>query len=431
MTTPTPIKKILQFTAINDTWGGWENNTDYEVSGESGNDQLYGYHGNDTLRGDEGDDSIYGGLGNDSLLGGSGQDKLFGGEGNDDIDGGADNDEAFGGLGNDNIKGGSGNDSLFGDDGQDSLEGNEGNDSLFGEGGRDHLSGNEGDDALYGGADDDVLTGDDGADALYGGDGQDSLKGGAHQDSLYGGTDHDLLTGGAGNDALYGEAGDDILIGIESSTANATDQGINTVDVYVGGAGRDLFVLGNVTHFFYDDGDASTVGASDYALLKDFNRFEDTIRLKGTAGDYVVAALPTAIANEFSQMYTAGLYRDTDGSGTWGNTDELIAVVEHLSPESLVLTGNYFQYTDGPAPSNWHPINDSQWEMVFSDEFDLTSLNANKWNTRYSHNIYEGRTNPWNGEHQAYVGDNEIINGVTYDAFEFNNGVLNVKGVVG
>lgn len=428
-------KKVFwHLSEYNDVWGGWESATDYGVWGYGGNDTLYGYVGNDTLSGDAGDDEIYGSLGDDSLLGGEGRDRLFGGEGNDKIEGGANEDEVFGGQGHDEIEGGSGHDQLFGGTGDDTLEGNDGNDTLYGENGQDVLFGNEGNDSIHGGAGNDVLFGNANADALFGNEGEDYLSGDSGSDHLYGGDDSDTLVGGTGSDHLYGEAGDDTLIGvlIDESGANGSGSngsmtlGINTVDTLIGGAGQDTFVLGDATTVFYDDGDAQTAGENDYALIKDFNRFEDTILLQGSASDYVVAALPASLESAFSHVITAGLYRDSNGSGIWDETDELIAVVEQIDAKRLVLESGYFQFTDVPERETWHPATDAGWELVFSDDFDSTALDSQLWNTRYAHNVYGGRTNPWNAEHQAYVGDNEVIDGVTYDAFEFDDGVLSI-----
>ncbi|WZI66460.1 MAG: family 16 glycosylhydrolase [Gloeotrichia echinulata IR180] len=95
----------------------------------------------------------------------------------------------------------------------------------------------------------------------------------------------------------------------------------------------------------------------------------------------------------------------------------------------MVLGANYFEYTNKPNVGTWRPENDSKWELVFSEEFDGNSLNQKKWNTRYTRqNFYQGRTNIWNNESQYYVGDGEVINGVLYDAFEFNNGTLSIVG---
>ena len=62
-----------------------------------------------------------------------------------------------------------------------------------------------------------------------------------------------------------------------------------------------------------------------------------------------------------------------------------------------------------------HPKDDSNWELVFSDEFDGTSLDLSKWNTTY---YYGARTNSFNNEAQYYVDD----------AFEFNDGILSIVG---
>ena len=394
------------------------------IRGGKGNDKLFGGNGDDEIDGDDGDDEIFGEGGRNKLRGGRGQDRIFGGNDNDEISGGEGEDTLYGNGGDDFIQGDEHNDAIFGGDGDDTLEGNSGDDTVFGEADNDTISGNEGDDYLNGGTGNDTINGDAGNDYIYGYDGDDNLRGSGENDTLDGGNGNDSLVGGLGNDILYGEDGDDILVGVETDATSA--MGANSIDTYVGGAGNDVFVLGDANGVFYDDGDATTNGASDYALVKDFNRFEDTIQLNSTVSDYVMADLLSSLEAAFSGMNVAGIYQDTDGNGTWDNTDELIAVVEHLSPESLVLDAAYFQYTDEPNQSPWHPANDSDWELVFSDEFDLSTLDSSKWSTKYSHNVYGGRTNPWNGEHQAYVGDNEVINGVEYDAFDFNNGVLSI-----
>ena len=71
--------------------------------GNSGNDTLDGYEGNDYIDGGGGSDTIYGYEGNDQLYGGAGwgRDSLFGGAGNDYLDGGWDMDSLYGGAGSD------------------------------------------------------------------------------------------------------------------------------------------------------------------------------------------------------------------------------------------------------------------------------------------------------------------------------------------
>lgn len=395
-----------------------------KIKGGKGNDKLFGGNGDDAIDGEDGDDTIFGEGGRNKLRGGRGRDLIFGGDDNDEISGGEDEDTLYGNGGDDFIQGDAHNDIIFGGDGNDTLEGNSGDDTVFGEADNDTIAGNAGNDYLNGGTGNDTIDGNAGNDYIYGFDGDDNLRGSGENDTLDGGSGNDSLIGGLGNDTLYGEDGDDTLVGVETDETGV--MGANSVDIYVGGAGNDVYVLGNATGVFYDDGDATTDGVSDYALIKDFNRFEDTIQLNGTANDYVVTDVPSSLDSTYSGMNVAGIYQDTDGNGGWDNTDELIAVVEYLSPESVVLDAVYFQYTDDPNQESWHPANDSDWELVFSDEFDVSFIDSNKWSTKYSHNVYGGRTNPWNGEHQAYVGDDEVIDGVEYDAFDFNNGVLSI-----
>jgi Ca2+-binding RTX toxin-like protein len=85
---------------------------------------IYGTTGDDSnLKGGSGDDDIYGYAGNDTIDGGDGNDNIYGGAGNDVIDGNLGDDKIDGGTGNDVINGNLGNDTyLFGKgDGQDSL----------------------------------------------------------------------------------------------------------------------------------------------------------------------------------------------------------------------------------------------------------------------------------------------------------------------
>lgn len=85
--------------------------------------------------------------------------------GGDDELFGFDGDESFDGLaGDDLIAGGAGNDNLSGSEGSDTLQGAAGNDRLFGGNGADVLQGGEGDDTLSGEAGDDKLEGGKGAD---------------------------------------------------------------------------------------------------------------------------------------------------------------------------------------------------------------------------------------------------------------------------
>ncbi|MCG8364926.1 MAG: hypothetical protein MJA27_16555, partial [Pseudanabaenales cyanobacterium] len=385
------------------------------LRGGRGRDRLFGGDGDDDIDGGDGDDEIFGEGGRNILRGGRGRDLIYGGSDTDEIYGGADEDTIYGGAGDDIIQGNEDGDTIYGGDGNDSIEGNSGGDTIFGENHDDTIVGNGGNDYINGGLGDDNLQGNRGNDYIYGYDGQDTLKGGSGNDTLDGGNGNDILEGGAGSDQLYGEDGDDRLNGVGAT-------GTGSIDLLVGGAGQDAFVLGDQAGAFYNDNDSTTLGAADYAILRDFNRLEDTLELHGTATDYVVASITGDLLPDYADTNTAGILLDANGNGVYDATDELIAVVEHLSPDSLVLDASYMKYTDSPVVYPWDPAADEKWELVFSEEFTLETIDTAKWNTRYTHhNHYDGRTSPWNNESQYYVGDNEVIDGVTYDAFEFDN----------
>ena len=84
------------------------------IIGGSGNSELFGNGGNDTLKGDfeepGGSDKLFAGKGDDLLLGGNGDDILLGESGNDTL---------LGEGGNDFLLGGAGSDVLFGGEGVD------------------------------------------------------------------------------------------------------------------------------------------------------------------------------------------------------------------------------------------------------------------------------------------------------------------------
>jgi Ca2+-binding RTX toxin-like protein len=419
-------KKTIALTQGDDVWGGWETGINYQVFGYGGKDTLYGYLGDDLIDGGDGNDKVYGGAGNDTLSGGRGNDLLNGGSGNDTLFGGDDDDSLYGGDGNDWLYGDAGNDLIYGFNGLDFISGGDGQDTLYGENDDDILQGNKGNDYLDGGAGKDSLSGGEGNDSLYGFTGDDVLQGDEGSDILQGGDGEDALYGGTGNDSLSGSNGNDSLDGAGNNTEASGRIGTQSIDTLIGGIGNDKFILGNVASAYYDDGNSVNVGTSDYAVIKDLNRLKDKIQVFGSVSDYVVGNLPNAIASQHGAN-SAGIFIDKDRSKSLTASDELIAVVENVGASGLVLDKGLLQGTDG-VNTQFHPANSSDWELVFSDEFNASSLDMSKWNTRYKSDLYGGRTNIWNAEKEYYVGDNETINGVNYDGFEFNNNTVSIVG---
>jgi hypothetical protein len=116
--------------------------------------------------------------------------------------------------------------------------------------------------------------------------------------------------------------------------------GRNSVDVLMGGTGRDRFWLGDATMVFYDDGQPNQPGLRDYALIKDFRPGEDMIQLHGSRSQYLLGASP------IRRIQGTGLFLDTDRNGVLNRQDELIGIVE--GTQRLNLGASYFSYTGLP-----------------------------------------------------------------------------------
>ena len=222
-------------TTTETSTGGTSSVTDTLTIGVVSNDEdldSLGTAGNNTLTGDAGDNTLYGGTGNDTLTGNAGEDVLYGGSGNDTIDGGDDNDSLFGGAGDDTIDGGDGADFIFGGTGDDALTGGAGNDALHGGLGDDVLAGGLGDDVLDGGEGNDTATGGDGNDIFIfaSGDGTDTFNagGGAWTDTvdLDGVEGQPAYSGWSLNGATVVDTGDDYLVlAVDSNGTITFDDG--------------------------------------------------------------------------------------------------------------------------------------------------------------------------------------------------------------
>jgi len=87
-------------------------------------------------------------------------------------------------------------------------------------------------------------------------------------DSIDGGFGNDYLSGGVGNDSIVGNVGNDSLVGTDS-----TSFGANELDLLIGGAGNDTFILATAGFNFY-----VANGINDYARIVDFTT-GDSIQL--------------------------------------------------------------------------------------------------------------------------------------------------------
>ena len=109
--------------------------------------------------------------------------------------------------------------------------------------------------------------------------------GNSEKDILTGNDEDNVLIGNAGSDRLNGLAGDDTLIGVDPTNPNP-GEGERERDRFRGGAGADLFVLGDENGIFYLD-ETSRFGRRSHAIIRDFESEVDQLQLSGDADDYI------------------------------------------------------------------------------------------------------------------------------------------------
>jgi Ca2+-binding RTX toxin-like protein len=102
--------------------------------------------------------------------------------------------------------------------------------------------------------------------------------GSKYDDSIVGANKSSKLTGGGGNDKITGGSKNDIITGTDS-----TYKGVGEIDTLTGGGGKDKFILGDKNGAYYVGN-----GANDYALITDFNLFQDSISI-GSLKNYSFA----------------------------------------------------------------------------------------------------------------------------------------------
>ena len=137
------------------------------------------------------------------------------------------------------------------------------------------------------------------------------------------GSGDQVLWGTIQADTIVGGSGNDRLTGVLASGLTAIALGAGQVDLLTGGAGADVFVLGDQRGIFYNDTISSDLGRRDYAQISDFRSGVDKVQLAS-------AFYLTAVNNG-----TTSLYWDRTGNGQLNTsgirTDELIAVFSNAT----------------------------------------------------------------------------------------------------
>jgi YD repeat-containing protein len=321
-------RRSLIGTDVRDRIFGYD--TDDLLTGNSGDDDLDGGLGNDTLTGDSGIDNLHGGAGNDLLLGGGDKDLIYGDDGNDVLEGGGGDDRMWAGAGNDKIRGGLGNDEMYGNAGLDRFvyELGDGNDWVTGQRGEDTLQLgfgiNPADVSVLQSSSDLILVirqagteagritlanfasdaYDSGVKQVVFADGtvweaakirQLPLNGTEGDDNFHGYSTNDIIKGNGGNDRIYGREGDDFIDGgaggdwLSGENGNDTLRGGTGNDTLYGDAGADTYLYelgdGNDAINGMRSEDTLQLGAgispADVAIIRGYDRLDVVIRQGG------------------------------------------------------------------------------------------------------------------------------------------------------
>ncbi len=330
------------------------------TSGSGSDTIILAGRANNALGGGAGDDTINPGLGIDYLYGGPGNDLLI-------LDFSVGDDANLTGVvlespflnRRDSVSGAL-VDSIFatefeqvhitGSSKADTFSGTDGNDILFGGGG---------DDTIDSGSGDDVIDGGVGADTMRGGPGHDRYvvdsiadlvveNAGAGMDTVFALIDYrlgsnlenltlggralmgagnelaNIIVGNARSNSLDGGDGDDIITG----GFGIGLAGSREADVLHGGAGADVFVLGDADSRYYDDRSSLSPGTSGYAGIDDFTPSAgDRLQLHGSPAEYFLGDSPVA------GVPGIGLFHDTNADAVFEpGYDELIAILDSPDP---------------------------------------------------------------------------------------------------
>jgi Ca2+-binding RTX toxin-like protein len=108
-----------------------------------------------------------------------------------------------------------------------------------------------------------------------------------------------------GPDIITGTAANETISGIPTGSSL---RGRGTIDKLTGGGGDDVFLLGDESGAFYDDGDPNRQGTADMAWITDFSA-GDKIVLYGRPADYQLSAIRyTGIRGiQISALFPGGL----------------------------------------------------------------------------------------------------------------------------
>ena len=352
------------------------------LTGSDNADVLAGDFRNNEISGEGGDDKIYGGPGGgvdstnaDTLSGGDGNDMIFGGAGDDTLNGDAGDDMLVGGAGDDTSNGGAGDDTIIADADDTTIDGGEDTDTvsyaaledgvtrtLNDDGGNteaggatittvENIIGSEGDDTLTGNGGANMIEGGEGGDTLVGGDGNDTLSYASSDDWVR------VTLGNVGDETTTsrGHASGDDASGFENVTGSAYDDdltGNNQANVLMGGDGDDELVGGEDADTL--EGGAGADEMDGGVARSDTNEAGDTLSYASSdAGVHVNLATARLAGGHADGDTITTVETDHDGDeadddqndeDTLDNTDKIeVSTFENVtgSMHNDTLTGDY------------------------------------------------------------------------------------------
>lgn len=437
--------------------------------------------GRNYLSGDKGNDVIFGIGDRDSLFGGEGNDSLFMlsadatgelGLSPDGVNTVAGARRELAGFPRNNwLSGGTGNDYIYsygGDRGRQTMWGAEGDDSLFNRGSQVLVFGNTGKDylettgfsrsTLYGGQDNDTMvsgyslvpgstaTVGGGTNLLYGDKGNDSMLSRGIRDTLYGGNieDNDTIAGNnldflslsGGSSIGFGNQGNDTLIG--SPTAfRVTLYGGQDND-YITAAGVSSYLSGDkgVDTLITTATNSTLIGGEGNDSLDARNGGGKNL-LMAVSGDNVLVAgksddtLMGGSGNDFLSGSIQGdtLRADTPGldtlEGFWG-ADSLIGTV---GAADVFLFGSILDARDGVAPGTTDPTagNKTDGDTITSFESGRDKIYLNLSGYGLDSEAIAGlrtnidffstnKTTPYTGSFENLISGTASISAIIFDA---------------
>jgi Ca2+-binding RTX toxin-like protein len=328
------------------------------LNGNSQNNVLWGYGGDDRIDGKAGIDVLRGGLGNDVYVVDTATDTIIelAGEGTDRVESSATltlgaNVENLTLTGSSGING-------FGNELANVLTGNSGANRLEGLGGDDTLNGGSGADTMLGGAGDDAYVVDNTSDVVteLASEGTDRVDASVSH-TLSANVENLTLTG-SGNNNATGNALANVLTG--NAGTNRLD-GLAGADTMIGGAGNDTYVIDNVGDVVTElaSGGTDTVESSiTYTLSAEVEKLTltgsgniDAIgntlanTLTGNSGNNVLNGgdgADTMIGGAGNDTYIVDNASDVTTEGSSAGTDLVTASVNWTlatNLENLTLSG--------------------------------------------------------------------------------------------